>query len=75
MVNKLNKNLKQNYYNNRLNRQYEPQNSDNLNFASESNSSENCNQNVDIESLQCKGTTFDKKMWNNVMKLMTNCKI
>ena len=69
MVNKLNRNLKQNYYNNRLNRQYELQNSDNLNFASKSNSSENCYQNVDIESLQCKGTTFDKTMWNTVKNL------
>ena len=50
------------YYNNWLNRPYQHQNSDNFNFTSESNSSEHYGQNVDIESLQSKGTTFDKKM-------------
>ena len=61
MVNKLNKKLKENYYNNRLNRQYEPQNTDDLNIYSDCNSGEKVYQNLDIEGLQCKGTTFDKK--------------
>ena len=52
-----------------MNRPYEHQNSDNFNFASESNSSEYYGQNVDIESLQSKGTTFDKKVWNTVKSL------
>ena len=69
MVNNLNKNLKENYYNNRLNRQYDLQNLDNMNFSSDCNSGENVYQNLDIESLQCKGTTFDKKMWNTVKNL------
>ena len=69
MVNKLNKNLKENYYNNRLNRQYDLQNSDNMNFSSDCNSSENVYQNLDIESLKYKSTTCHKKMWNTVKNL------
>ena len=56
----MNTNLKMSYYQKRLNRPYEGQNLDN---SYKNNNTHNTNKNnLDIENIQNRGTTLDKKM-------------